>query len=176
MHRIAMMFKFCCLFFTLVATILPTVSVAVDYSYKEVKDFKTLADFKTVSEFERHYGAYVKDCLDNTYGGTGGIPCFVGYELWDRELNFYYKELMALLGEKEKTLLRDSQRAWVNEKEKTIKFNSALMDNKYPSMGTMYALIRAGEADSLMTPIVKGRALLLKEWLEDLKNKDNDFM
>ena len=126
-----------------------------------------LASFKSDVEFESSIDQYTQHCLDNTGGGTGGIPCFVAYNLWDRELNTYYNNLMKVLGEKEKKLLKDSQLAWIKEREKTIEFNSSLLDleEEYATTGTMGSLLRAGDADRMMTPIVKQRVLVLKEWL-----------
>ncbi len=148
----------------------PCFASAVEYPYKKADDFETLESFKSVEKFEASYKHYIQQCLDNTYGGTGGIPCFVGYDLWDRELNIYYKRLMKVLGEKEKKLLKESQIAWIKEREKTINFNSAILDKKYPTTGTMYMLMRADDADEMITPIVKQRALLLKNWFEFIGN------
>jgi len=155
--------------FCLVTTIVSpwAVSARVAYPYKKVSDFRTLEFFKSVQEFESSYGKYVQDCLDNTGGGTGGIPCFIGYDMWDGELNIYYNRLMATLGKKEKNLLKESQLAWIKEREKTIDFNSSLLDLKYAEEeGTMYALMRAGDADRAIRPIIRERALLLQNWLE----------
>ncbi len=77
---------------------------------------------------------------------------------------------MKVLGEKEKKLLKESQIAWIKEREKTINFNSAILDKKYPTTGTMYMLMRADDADEMITPIVKQRALLLKNWFEFIGN------
>ena len=141
---------------------------AVDYPYKKIADFKTLESFKSVDEFESSYKKYTQHCLDNTYGGSGGASCFIGYDLWDRELNIYYAKLMKTLKGKERDLLKESQIAWIKERDKTIDFNSALLDKTYATTGTMYILMRAGDSDAMMTPVVKQRALLLKKWLEYL--------
>ena len=110
------------------------------------------------------YGKYVQDCLDDTGGGTGGIPCFVGYDMWDREMNIYYNRLNGDLGEKEKNLLKESQLAWIKEREKTIDFNSSLLDLKYgEEEGTMYALMRAGAADSSHTADYQGESASIEE-------------
>jgi uncharacterized protein YecT (DUF1311 family) len=152
----------CCLIAALM-----TASVASAFEYKKIDDFKTLETFKSVDEFESSYEEYVHHCLDNTFGGTGGIPCLIGYQMWDRELNIYYKRLMNMLGEKEKALLVESQVAWIKERDKSIAFNSRLLDRQYEKEdGTMYVLMRACDADDLMTPVVKQRALLLKKWFE----------
>ena len=143
-----------------------TLSYAIDYQYKEVKDFDVLSSFKSIEEFEANYGKYVQDCLDNTYGGTGGTRCFIGYEMWDRELNIYYKKLYSQLDKNGKQLLKKSQKAWLKERDLSIDFVSFLLDKKYTEPGTMYLLMRAGDADSMITPIVKQRALMLKKWFE----------
>lgn len=158
-------------FITISLIVVPCIAFAVDYPYKNADDFKKLESFKSVEQFESNYKNYIQHCLDNTGGGTGGIPCFVGYELWDRELNIYYNKLMSILGEKGRNLLKESQRAWIKEKEKTIEFNSVLLDKKYTGMGTMYELMRASDVEETITPIVKNRALLLKKWSEDSKEK-----
>lgn len=152
--------------FCIVALLMASsVAFAVDYPYKNIDDFKTLESFKSVDEFEASYNKYIQQCLNNTYGGTGGVPCLIGYDMWDRELNIYYSKLLKILGEKEKKLLKESQLAWIKERDATITFNSHLLDKKYAEPGTMYVLMRANDADKMMIPVVKQRALLLKNWL-----------
>ena len=77
---------------------------------------------------------------------------------------------MKILGEQEKNLLKESQLAWIKERDKTIDFNSLLLDKKYTTTGTMYVLMRARDADAVITLIVKQRALLLKKWLEFIRH------
>ena len=72
-------------------------SNSLAFENKNIKSFKTLSEFKTTNEFEKYYNSYTQECLDNGFGGTGSIPCFVGYELWDKELNIYYKKLSSKL-------------------------------------------------------------------------------
>jgi uncharacterized protein YecT (DUF1311 family) len=145
------------------------VSFAFDYRYKKIDAFQTLESFKSIDAFESSYKKYTQHCLDNTGGGSGAVPCFIGYEMWDRELNIYYNKLMKILGENEKNLLKESQLAWIKERDKSIDFNSRLLDNKYTEPGTMYIAMRAGDVNRIMTPIVKQRALILKNWFEFVK-------
>ncbi|HEV2721898.1 MAG TPA: lysozyme inhibitor LprI family protein, partial [Thermoanaerobaculia bacterium] len=106
--------------------------LASQFAYKSAKDFKTLEHFKSVETFEASFAEYEQDCLDNTGGGTGGIPCEeLKHELWDREMNIYYGRLLAKLGPKEKTLLKESQRQWVVVRDNAIALNSALLDRRY---------------------------------------------
>lgn len=158
------------IFCAVVSLMTTSVAFAADYPYKKVDDFKTLESFKSIDEFESGYKKYTQHCLDNTGGGSGGVPCLIGYEIWDRELNIYYSKLMKILGEQEKNLLKESQLAWIKERDKTIDFNSLLLDKKYTTTGTMYVLMRAGDADAVITLIVKQRALLLKKWLEFIRH------
>jgi uncharacterized protein YecT (DUF1311 family) len=144
--------------------LLSIVLSAEQYKYKDLKEFKTLDSFKSVEEFETYYERYVQDCLDNTYAGTMGIPCYVGYDLWDRELNKYYKKLHFKLNPKEKQILEESQRTWIKDRDLSIKLNSMMLDKEFVNEGTLYSLIRAGAADGAITPIIKQRALLLRSW------------
>jgi uncharacterized protein YecT (DUF1311 family) len=136
----------------------------IDFAYKTVKDFKTLETFKSVEAFEASFADYVQECLDNTGGGSGGVRCVaLEYELWDRELNIYYERLLKKLKPKEKALLKESQRQWIAVRDGTIAVNSALLDRRYDTSGTMYQLMRAGDAARIIVPMVKQRALMLKD-------------
>lgn len=166
------MLKIFNMFYLITFLVNPSFTFAIDYEYKKIDSFKKLESFKSVEEFELYYNKYIQDCLDHTGGGTGGIPCFKSYEIWDRELNIYYEKLINILGKKEKQMLKASQLAWIKERDKSIEFNSKLLDIEYKNeMGTMYALMRAGDADRLITPIVKQRALQLKNWFEFVENQ-----
>lgn len=142
---------------------------AVNYDYKEVKDFPPLSSFKSVKEFENNYEKYIQDCLDNTYYGTGGIPCLISQDMWDRELNIYYKQLYAKLNSKDQQTLKQSQMAWLKFRDNNNEFISLLVGKKYTEQGSMYLLRRAGEENSMITPIVKQRALELKMLAKLLK-------
>jgi len=142
---------------------------SLGYEYKPLSEFERLKSFSTIDEFEESYAGYVQDCLDKTGGGTLGIPCFVGSQLWDRELNDYYKKLSSVLNIKGNRVLKESQRTWINERDKSIDLNSMILDRKFPHEGTMFVLIRAGKAEEIITPIIKQRALLLRQWFELVK-------
>lgn len=151
-----------------------TVPVTSAFDFKKIDEFKTLEFFNSITEFESSYAEYIQDCLDNTGGGAGGIACLITYELWDRELNIYYNKLMKVLGEKEKKLLKESQAAWITERDKSIIFNSCLLDIKYKDeIGTMSALLRAEDANSMIVPLVKHRVFILKKWFDFVKDMKN---
>ena len=137
------------------------------YTYKTVKDFKTLEHFKTVEAFEASFAGYVQDCLDNTGGGTGGIPCeTISYELWDRELNIYYSRLMKALKPSDQALLKENQKQWLAFRDNAIALNRSLLNRRYDTPGTMYRLEAAGHASMIVVPMVKQRALMLRDELE----------
>ncbi|MCG3669102.1 DUF1311 domain-containing protein [Aliarcobacter butzleri] len=141
------------------------------FENKDIDSFLKLESFKTVEEFESYINKYTQECLDNRFGGTGSIPCFVSYEVWDKELNIYYRKLMSKLTAKEKELLKESQKKWLEFRDKTIEFNSLMLDRNYDQEGTMFLLARASVADSDISEIIKNRVLYLKNWYDKLNNK-----
>jgi uncharacterized protein YecT (DUF1311 family) len=99
----------------------------VDYNYKSVSDFpRTLDNFQSVEEFEASYRDQIQDCLDNTYGGTGGIPCLIAADMWDRELNIQYKKLYSLLDNEGRRQLKQSQQSWIKMRDETCKLHSLM--------------------------------------------------
>ncbi len=148
----------------------PTTSLAIDYKYKKSADFKPLDSFASTAEFETYYGKYINDCYANTYGGTGGIPCAIETEIWDKELNIQYQKLMAILHPEAKQLLLESQRAWLKERDSTYKLTAkiASLETKDTSgkfregVGTMNYLIETAMADELAFSVNRDRALHLK--------------
>lgn len=141
------------------------------FENKDIDSFLKLESFETVEEFESYINKYTQECLDNGFGGTGSISCFVSYELWDKELNIYYKKLMSKLTAKEKELLKESQKKWLEFRDKTIEFNSLMLDRNYDQEGTMFLLARVSVADSDISEIIKNRVLYLKNWYDKLNNK-----
>jgi uncharacterized protein YecT (DUF1311 family) len=153
--------------FLFFATAQAVLAQAAGYAYKTVKDFKTLASFRSVQAFEASFAGYVQHCLDNTGGGTGGIRCVeLSYEMWDRELNTYYGRLMKALKPQEQALLKENQKQWLIFRDNAIAINSALLERRYDMHGTMYFLMRADDASRIMTPMVKQRALMLRDELD----------
>ena len=139
----------------------------VRYAYKTVKNFKTLESFASVEAFEASFAGYVQDCLDNTFGGTAGIPCEkLSYQLWDRELNIYYGRLMKALTPKEQALLKENQKQWLVYRDNAIALNRSLLNRRYDIEGTMYRLEAAGHGSTIIVPMVKQRALMLRDELE----------
>lgn len=139
------------------------------FESKEIDDFPHLEDFGGLAEFQDYIDDYARSCIDNTDVNTRTIPCFVSYELWDRELNKYYQQLRELLTKEERASLLESQRLWIKSRDRTVELNSSLLDWRYEGMrGTMFNAMRSGDADEAIAPMVRQRAMFLKRWV-DLK-------
>ncbi|RLA06044.1 MAG: hypothetical protein DRQ51_10495 [Gammaproteobacteria bacterium] len=136
------------------------------FVFKEVKDFLPLSKFKNINEFENNFKKYVDDCIDKKMS----VRCFISYEMWDRELNIYYKKLRAKLDKNGKKLLKTSQKSWLKYRDESFKFNSSLLDARYNDGGADDRLRRAEESDSMASFIVKSQTLLLKKYFTDITN------
>jgi uncharacterized protein YecT (DUF1311 family) len=147
---------------------------AVDYPYKSAKDFKTLNEFPNTESFENSYGTYIQNCLDNTFGGTGGIPCLIKVKIWDRELNIQYKKLTNILPPTQRQLLKDGQNIWIKERDATFKLVDSLCkimeqqkDGKPLELqGTASVLTESEFEDEMKYVVIMQRTLLLKTLFE----------
>ena len=133
-------------------------------------DEKSLRAFDSLEAFEEHLQNKKQDCLDSSGGGSRAVSCFSAYfSAWDDELNYYYNLLRLELEEEEKEKLRQAQLSWIENRDAAREFNSGLLDRFYADQqGTMFIAIRSGHASLLMSPLTKNRALLIKQWYEDL--------
>ncbi|MEC7815054.1 MAG: lysozyme inhibitor LprI family protein [Pseudomonadota bacterium] len=132
-------------------------------------EFQYLEDFESDGAFQEYIDEYVQCCIDSTLITAKTIPCFVSYEVWDRELNKYYQQLQDQFTQDERALLLESQRLWISDRDRTVELNSSLLDWKYEGVsGAMFDAMRAGDADEAIAPMVRQRALLLRHWA-DLK-------
>ena len=145
---------------------LPFSSQAHEFVEKPIEHFQPLAAFASVAEFEQPISEYVQTCLDNSFGGSLSLRCFIEDELWDRELNHYYRLLYRGLDADGKAELKTSQLAWLASRDQSIAFNRHLIRQQYPQAGSMYVAIRAQVASELLASIIKQRSLQLKQWLE----------
>lgn len=91
--------------FTLVLFLISSSIAAQDFKERPIDKFKMLDKFASVEAFENYIEIYTQNCLDNSYGGSLSLRCFVSYELWDRELNKYYQLLRNKFSAKQKKLL-----------------------------------------------------------------------
>ena len=128
---------------------------------------KKLESFPSIQAFENYLEESRSECLDKSYGGSRAIACFKDSKIWDEELNYYYKLLRSKLNTREKEILKKAQLEWIKHRDSTIEFNSKVLDREYAGKrGTMYSAFRADEASATITPIIKERTLLLKNWYE----------
>lgn len=104
-------------------------------------------------------------CLDSNENQTtiGMIQCTNRAEdLWDVELNKYYKLLMGVLDKDQKILLKEAQVKWLAYRDSEIKLASDLY---YSLEGTMWRIVYA---DRRME-IVKQRAEELRLYYETMQ-------
>ncbi|MFP4332187.1 MAG: lysozyme inhibitor LprI family protein [Campylobacterales bacterium] len=145
-------------------------SFGAEFEYKSAKDIKPLSEFKSIEEFEKNYKGYIQNCLDATYGGSAGIPCLIASEVWDRELNIVYDKLMKTLPSKLQNELKESQKEWIDVRDKTTRLAQSVVNSAYKGMqGTMYDLMQAQDSDTLNSEVIKNRTLLLREILNYYK-------
>lgn len=141
-----------------------------DFNFKEVDDFPYLSETSDASSFQALIDKYVEDCIDSSEINTKTRWCFIGYKLWERELNKYYQLLLENIHKENVGLLTETQAQWAKNLEKTTELNSAILDIRYGKVqGTMFDAMRSGEADSAITPLVKQRALLLRSWYNTIE-------
>lgn len=142
-----------------------TISYAGNFKYKKIKRFKKLSSFKSVKLFERSLKRYEKKCFD----ATTSLRCFVKGSLWDRELNIYYRKLRSVLNPTEKKALKKSQRNWLKGRNLSLKFNIMMLQKKYrgPGSRSVKATMMRDGVSRLVAPMIKSRALLLKEWYKE---------
>ncbi len=102
-------------------------------------------------------------CIDKDSSTAGMTNCtYVAYDMWDKELNKYYNELMRQLPSKDKQVLKAAQKEWIEYRDKEFR----LIDQIYARLkGTMYIPMRVNNR----LGIVKQRALQLKAYSDSLK-------
>lgn len=139
---------------------------ADNFNWKKTEEFKTLSEFKTVEDFEKYYEVYIQNCLDNRKTDIQGIKCMIGDDLWDRELNIYYKKIMAKLNTEDKKNLKQSQQSWLKMRDLTFKLNLNIIVKNYPNDGTMYRLMGSHDLMHLKSYTIKERVMVLKYLFE----------
>jgi len=98
-------------------------------------------------------------CIEKDSSTSGMSTCTdQAQEMWDVEMNKYYKLLMKMMDKEGKEKLRASQRSWI--KFRDAEFEAT--DSLYPHLGTMYTTLRASER----LAIVKDRATTLRGYYE----------
>ena len=161
-----------CLILSVVCLLLSAPLCHAEASVFEVKSYEQfpfLRESASVSEFEQHIKDYESACLNEFAGSTSGLQCFVVFSLWQREVDFYLSVLNSELTGESQHDLRINQGVWQQYLQNTREMNFQLMIQKYPNPGTVFVYLRAKDAHQALTPIVRERALLLRQWHTDLQ-------
>jgi uncharacterized protein YecT (DUF1311 family) len=102
----------------------------------------------------------LSDCMAKDPSTQGMLLCLEqGYSRWDAELNRVYKELMGKLSPEEQGVLKESQRAWLKQRDETFNLLRMIYAKKD---GTMYLTMQAADR----VEIVQKRALELASYLD----------
>jgi len=105
---------------------------------------------------------WLSDCMAKDPSTQGMLLCLEeGYRRWDAELNRVYKELMSRLAPKEQGTLKESQIAWLKQRDETFKLLQIIYAKKD---GTMFLTMKAADR----VDIVQKRALELSSYLDVL--------
>ncbi len=139
------------------------------FEVKSPEQFPFLRESASVSEFEQQIQDYESSCLNEFAGSTSGLQCFVGFSLWQREVDFYFSALNSQLTGEAQDQLKINQGVWQQYLQNTREMNFQLLIQKYPNPGTVFVYLRAKDAHEALTPIVRARALLLRQWHTDLQ-------
>ena len=101
-------------------------------------------------------------CLDKNQTTVGMNDCLVkSQELWDKELNKYYKLLNSKLDSAGQRKLKEAQKQWLNFRDKEIQ----LISDAYGKRdGTMWIIVTADKINQL----VRQRAVDMIEYYETL--------
>ena len=98
---------------------------------------------------------WLSACMEKDPSTQGMLLCLnEAYRRWDAELNRVYQELMSRLTPDERAALRESQRAWLKQRDEMFKLLDAIYGRKE---GTMFLTMRAADR----VEIVQKRALEL---------------
>mgnify|MGYP001772491557 CR=1 FL=1 len=107
---------------------------------------------------------WLEKCIEKDSSTAGMINCGVkAYDMWDKELNKVYQELMKKLSPEERKLLRESQRQWLKFRDAEFK----VIDKIYDFPGGFYTTQRIGSK----IRIIRERALRLKEYLDEISEE-----
>lgn len=106
---------------------------------------------------------YLDSCMEKDYSTFGMVKCTEeAIQMWDDELNKYYKLLMKILDEESAKTLKASEIQWIEFKEKEMKN----IEQIYSKMeGTMYIPMKY----YAKMEVIKTRALQLANFYDLLK-------
>jgi uncharacterized protein YecT (DUF1311 family) len=106
---------------------------------------------------------WLSKCIQQDDSTAGMRECNgKAYEMWDKEMNKNYKELMNVLSPEGKKLLKKAQLSWIKFRDDEFKLNSQIIGSKD---GTMWLIV----GDSFRVGFVKRRSMELGGYIGDLK-------
>jgi len=95
---------------------------------------------------------WLEKCIEKDSSTAGMINCSAkAYEMWDKELNKVYQELMKKLSPEERKLLQESQRQWLKFRDAEFKF----YDSFFEGLGTILPVLKSGEKIRILKQRVK---------------------
>jgi uncharacterized protein YecT (DUF1311 family) len=100
-------------------------------------------------------------CVAQDNSTAGMRECYSkAYDLWDKELNKAYRDLMNKTNAEGKKALKSAQQSWIKYRDSEFKLNNQIVGTRE---GTMWLLV--GDEDRMQ--IIKKRALDLRRY-EDI--------
>ncbi|MBI4690767.1 MAG: DUF1311 domain-containing protein [Nitrospirae bacterium] len=70
-------------------------------------------------------------CINSDSSTAGMRDCFSeAYDMWDKELNKIYKDLMKKLSPKGQKTLKEAQTLWIKYRDAEFKLNDEIIGNK----------------------------------------------
>lgn len=112
---------------------------------------------------EHQIDKWLTRCIEQDSSTAGMRDCFSkAYDMWDKELNKTYKELMKKLSPKGQKTLKEAQTLWIKYRDSEFKLNDEIIGSKE---GTMWLTVSDGDR----VEFVKQRTLELKRYLEILE-------
>ncbi len=110
---------------------------------------------------------WLEKCIEKDPSTTGMINCSnKAYEMWDKELNKVYQELMKKLSPEEKELLKESQKQWLKFKDAEFRF----IDGLFLGYGTVVNVEKVDQKYEFL----KARVLQLQEYLSQINFWSDD--
>jgi|GEM_PF-621728 len=130
---------------------------------------KKLLEIKRNDNEVNQIDVELKKCLNlrENYTTAGMVKCTnLAIKKWDEELNVKYQELLGLMTEDQKIILKESQRKWIEFRDKEID----LINRFYSDLqGTMWIPISAMK----QVELIKSRVLIIEDYISTLTLDDD---
>ncbi len=112
---------------------------------------------------------WLEKCIEKDSSTAGMINCSnKAYDMWDKELNKVYQELIKKLSPEERKLLIESQRQWIRFRDAEFKFIDKFY---YSEKATMFYPM----AETSKLQLLKNRVGVLQIYLNKIELKNDEF-